>query len=450
MPQLHDPRVHADNLSVTQEIPTASRTARRIADVCAAMSTVAARGLVCGSTTQWQADWTRNSGGQVLTMGGDLTEPEVEWIDWESSVARVAGGANVGQMTAQLITNGWCPLTVAADPGMTAAQMVAANPLAANGGTGGRIGAGIVAIELVDAQGSVVRVEPSTRPELFWATLGGFGLTGVITSIEVRLRAITSAWMTVESVRADTFEDLIERLREAPDGSTNFGLIDPSGSRSGLARGSVLSGRHARASELPSVRAQAALTYGEAAPGSVRRLGAWIRRGSLARHTLGAKHLASAPSSKRLQPLADFFRSASTGIPSQASEWLNYEVEVPDRALEVVPELISNLQKYDVPIARATIARVSREGSGSLQFTAGWRMSFAVPASDPGTARILDTTDERIVGNGGQVVLSSDERVRPELIPAMTPHLEKWQAVRRQHDPQKRLISDFTRRLNLD
>ncbi|MBO9524230.1 MAG: FAD-binding oxidoreductase [Nocardioidaceae bacterium] len=52
----------------------------------------------------------------------------------------------------------------------------------------------VVGIELVGADGDVVRADAETRPELFWALRGGGGNFGVVTTIEVALQPIADAY----------------------------------------------------------------------------------------------------------------------------------------------------------------------------------------------------------------------------------------------------------------
>ena len=54
----------------------------------------------------------------------------------------------------------------------------------------GSMGNSIEAIELLQSQGEVVRCSGVEQPELFWATIGGMGLTGLIVAVTLRLRPI--------------------------------------------------------------------------------------------------------------------------------------------------------------------------------------------------------------------------------------------------------------------
>jgi hypothetical protein len=84
------------------------------------------------------------------------------------------------------------------------------------------------AIELVTADGRVVRADHDHEPELFWALRGGGGSFGVVTAIELRALPITDVyagllWWPIE--RADEVLDCWRELtqREMPNELTTVG-----------------------------------------------------------------------------------------------------------------------------------------------------------------------------------------------------------------------------------
>ena len=52
----------------------------------------------------------------------------------------------------------------------------------------------ITAVELVTADGSLVRADAATNAELFWALRGGGGNFGVVTALEFRMYPIETAY----------------------------------------------------------------------------------------------------------------------------------------------------------------------------------------------------------------------------------------------------------------
>ena len=57
-------------------------------------------------------------------------------------------------------------------------------------------------LRLLTPGGEVMLCSPTAHPEVFWATVGGMGLTGVILSARLRLRPVDSAYVLVDYHRA--------------------------------------------------------------------------------------------------------------------------------------------------------------------------------------------------------------------------------------------------------
>jgi FAD/FMN-containing dehydrogenase len=55
-------------------------------------------------------------------------------------------------------------------------------------------------IRLIRTDGSIIECGPDLLPDWFASTVGGFGLTGVITDVEIQLRRVPGPWLNTESM----------------------------------------------------------------------------------------------------------------------------------------------------------------------------------------------------------------------------------------------------------
>jgi FAD/FMN-containing dehydrogenase len=178
-------------------------------------------------------DWAGRSlrdNGLVVDLSGmrDVT------VDAEARVATVAGGARAADLIAEVSQYGLSAVT-----GTVGAVGVAGLTLAGGygplGGVAGLALDNLLGVEVVLADGSLVVADAENEPELFWATRGGGGNFGVVTSLRVRLHPITKVlagfimfpWDQAASVLRG-FADL---ARSAPDELTaQCGVLsDPTG-----------------------------------------------------------------------------------------------------------------------------------------------------------------------------------------------------------------------------
>jgi decaprenylphospho-beta-D-ribofuranose 2-oxidase len=106
---------------------------------------------------------------------------------------------------------------------------------------------------------------------------------------------------------------------------------------------------------------------------------------------------------------------------------------------------------------------VSRYGGSSLavlkRMGAGnGLLSFPIPgitvALDfplrPGLFDMLTELDDIVIQNGGRVYLAKDMRLKPERVREMYHDLPRWLEIRRECDPEGRLVSNLSQRLELN
>ena len=72
-----------------------------------------------------------------------------------------------------------------------------------------------------------------------------------------------------------------------------------------------------------------------------------------------------------------------------------------------------------------------------------------LPADLPGLLPLLTRFDEWVLAAGGRLYLAKDSRAAAATVHAMYPELPRWHRVRDRVDPERVLVSDLARRLEL-
>ncbi|MCX7936115.1 MAG: FAD-binding oxidoreductase [Chlorobi bacterium] len=174
----------------------------------------------------------RNAGSTLLARGngqsyGDVCLPcqqavvctpldRILAFDRTSGRVRVESGIKLSELLAVTVPAGWTLPVIPGSGAVTVGGAIANDVHGKNHHWAGTFGCWIERIELVRSDGRYL-CTPEEHPELFRATIGGLGLTGIITWAELQLVRCSSAWLTVERfpfATLDEFFCLSEQVEE--------------------------------------------------------------------------------------------------------------------------------------------------------------------------------------------------------------------------------------------
>jgi len=136
-------------------------------------------------------------------------------FDPASGVLRAESGTSLGEVTELVLGRGWLPPVLPGTQFVTLGGAVANDIHGKNHHRAGAFGRHVRALGLRRSDGSLQTLHPGEP--LFAATVGGLGLTGLITWVELQLQPAPSGWVEVEAVRfrsLEEFEELDGRSKE--------------------------------------------------------------------------------------------------------------------------------------------------------------------------------------------------------------------------------------------
>lgn len=421
------------------------------ADVQALIAEATTRGVLARGLGRSYGDAAQSGGAVVL----DTSQMSDFSLDAANATVTAGAGASLDEILRTIVPAGFfVPVT----PGtrmVTVGGAIAADVHGKNHHVDGTFGSHVSSLTLIDGNGVQRTLRPADAdPSAFWATVGGMGLTGVITEATFDVIAITSSRISVDTERARDLDDVMGRMI-ARDDEYRYSVawID---SVHASGRGVITRGDHAPLDSLPTKQRAKALNYD---PSTLATAPRFVPSGLLNTMTVRAfneawyrKHPKSETGA--LQSIGAFFHPLD-GV----QEWnriygsrgfVQYQFVVPDGAADIVGRALASLRSVGAPSFLTVLKRFGAANPAPLSFPQpGWTLAADIPAGIPGLAEALDEIDVWVADAGGRLYLAKDSRQSVEMFRSTYPRLAEWQATRRVMDPHGTFTSDLGRRLGL-
>jgi decaprenylphospho-beta-D-ribofuranose 2-oxidase len=378
-------------------------------------------------------------------------------LDETAATVRVPAGVSLDDLLRVIVPRGFfVPVT----PGtrfVTIGGAIASDVHGKNHHVEGSFGNHVLSLDLLLADGSTATVSPSQQPDLFWATIGGMGLTGAILTAHVALLRIESSLVSVDTRRLGNLDDLLAEM-SATDVRYRYSVawLDLLAKGASLGRSVITSGDHAPANQLDARHAVDPLRYGPRVLASVPPVPV---SGVLNRFTVAAFNevwFRKAPKHRdgELQSIATFFHPLDmVGVWNRVygpRGMMQYQFVLPFGEEATLTRVLELLSGKGAPSFVTVLKRFGPGNPAPLSFpAAGWTLALDVPCGLGGLDDIVHTLDRMVLGAGGRHYLAKDAHASAATIRAGYPRLAEWQAVRDRVDPHGVWVSDLARRLEL-
>jgi decaprenylphospho-beta-D-ribofuranose 2-oxidase len=375
----------------------------------------------------------------------------------ETHIVDVDGGVNLDQlMRAALPLGLWVPVL----PGtrqVTIGGAIGCDIHGKNHHSAGSFGNHVRSMELLLADGTVRHITPDgDDAPLFWATVGGNGLTGIILRATIEMTPTETAYFIADG---DVTASLDETIAIHSDGSESrydyssawFDAISgpPKLGRAALSRGSL-----ATLDQLPAklqkdplrFSAKPLLTFPDVFPNGLANKYTFGPIGELWYRKSGTYR-------GKVQNLTQFYHPLDMfGEWNRAygpAGFLQYQFVVPPQAVGEFKKIIHDIQRSGHYSFLNVFKLFGAGNQAPLSFPIpGWNVCVDFPIK-AGLNEFVTELDRRVLEFGGRLYTAKDSRTTAETFHAMYPRIDEWIGVRRRVDPAGVFASDMARRLEL-
>jgi len=402
------------------------------------------RGIICYGAGRSYGDVALLDQGQtILTRHLD----RILSFDPRDGTIVCEPGVTFRDLFRQFLPKGYLVPTTPGTSFATIGGAVASDVHGKNHDRAGSFGDHVQWIDLLLPSGKIERVSPQNRQDIFCATIGGLGLTGVMLAISFQMKKAPSNAVVLLEKRVpnlDGFFDLFER--DWGKSSYSLAWIDA------LARGGSLGRGVLQTAELADSDVVSRAPWGVRVPmdfpvGTLNRwsVGAfnrvhYLRNGSKERERL-------TPLEHFLYPL-DAFLDWNRLYGKQG--FYQFQCVFPQpSSREGVRRLLLMVSEKGPGCFLGLLKTLGGEGRGFLSFPMrGYTLALDIPRR-PGANELMATLERITADHGGRVYLAKDACISAHSFHLMYPRLREFRAVLDKIDPEGRMKSDLSQRLQL-
>ncbi len=379
-------------------------------------------------------------------------------LDLDRAEVVAEAGVVLGDLIRAVLPRGLFPWVTPGTQFATLGGLIAADVHGKNHHRVGSFGAHVAWLDLLGPDGRVTRASPEAEPELFAATLGGMGLTGVILRAAIRLQRVETAWIREETHAAEGLDAglaAFDRAEAAPDAPPySVAWIDALSRGPRLGRTLLTLGAHADRAELapgqdpfatpPRRRITVPVDAPSwaLAPPLMRAFNALFWQAGLRKAGAGTTYVDWERFFYPLDALIGWNRLYGR------QGFLQMQcVLPPDTARDALHAILGESAAEGL----GYLGVLKRFGAQESAFSFprdGWTLALDIPASRRGHA--LSDTLERVAAEaGGRFYLAKDARLPRARFDATEPRAARFRAFRRARGLETRFASAQSERLAL-
>ncbi|MEX0618981.1 MAG: FAD-binding oxidoreductase [Pseudohongiellaceae bacterium] len=369
---------------------------------------------------------------------------------------RCSGGVTLGHILDNFVPRGWFLPVIPGTRFVTVGGAIASDIHGKNHHLDGCFGNFVESFQLLLATGDILTCSREENTEIFRATCGGMGLTGIVLEAVLRLRAVNSSAIRQQTFQAQNLDGVFGLFDANPDSTYSVAWLDCMARGDALGRSLLFLGEHASATEDGGGPAQKrdrqsgasrSVTVPFTTPAFL------LNKFSMSLFNACYFKLAANRKDKLLDYAEYFFpldRFLHWNRLYGRNGFLQYQFVIPQgQAREGIGAVLKEVTEQGKGSFLSVLKKLGEHNDHYLSFPLeGYTLAldFKYEKSLP---RLLDRLDRIVLSHGGRLYLAKDARMSKDTFRQGYPKWEKFIAVKRQVDPDCRFASLQARRLGL-
>ncbi|XOV24830.1 FAD-binding oxidoreductase [Phnomibacter sp. MR] len=375
-------------------------------------------------------------------------------FDTLNGILDCESGVTLDQVLEVIVPKGWfLPVT----PGtklITIGGAVGSDVHGKNHHVDGSFSNHIVDMDVILPGGELIVCSPDAHADLFWATCGGMGLTGLISRVKFRLKKIETSYIRQKQIKAANLDEIIRLFEEYKDYTYSVAWIDCLKKGKGFGRSILMLGEHAQLSDLTPAQQQQPL---KVVNKTLFRFPLYLPSIFLNKLSIGIfNFLFYLKNTKKeinnVVPYEPFFYPLDV-----IDEWnkmygrkgfVQYQFVLPLNQKEGLANILHRITERGFASFLAVLKVFGKQDTMIGFPMEGFTLALDIPIRN-GLFEFLDEMDKLVLEYGGRIYLSKDARMKAHTFQQSYPRLQEFKQTIQKYNGQQVVHSLLSDRLQL-
>jgi len=375
-------------------------------------------------------------------------------FDTTQGIFECQSGITLDQVLEVIVPAGWfLPVT----PGtkfITVGGAVASDVHGKNHHVDGCFSHHVEEMDILLADGSLIKCGPSLHTDLFEATCGGMGLTGLITRIKFRLKKIETSYIRQKQIKAANLDEVLRLFEQYKDYTYSVAWIDCLKKGQAFGRSILILGEHATLADCNDRQAAAPLQLPKK-----RQITFPFNLPSWVLNTFTVKAFNFLYYGKNFKKVIDnivnyepFFYPLDAILHWNRGYgkkgFIQYQFVLPLESRQGLVEILQRISDKGLGSFLAVLKVFGRQESLISFPMEGYTLALDIPVRK-GLFETLDELDAIVLQYGGRLYMSKDARMKPEIMQAGYKYLPRFLSIVKKYNPEGKIRSIQSDRLSL-
>ena len=311
----------------------------------------------------------------------------------------------------------------------------------------------IISLNLMLADGKVVSCSADSNKDLFWATCGGMGLTGIILSVRFSLKSIKSSYISQTTLKARSLDEILDLFEKYKSATYSVAWIDCLKGGKNFGRSLLMTGEHydpedgqTKLTQPFKVHSDPRLSIPFNFPGFA------LNKYSIKLFNAVYYNKFVGKSKKTIGHYEPFFYplDAILGWNRMYGKrgFAQYQFVVPINARKGLEEILRKIQKQGMGSFLAVLKVFGKQDDLISFPMKGYTLALDFAINDK-LFGFLNELDQMVASYGGRIYMTKDSRMNKEMFWTGYPHAAEFAEIVKKYNPDGKINSMLSKRLEI-